>query len=215
MHETNLIQTLSIWILPVLLAITVHEASHGYIADRLGDHTARMLGRLTLNPVKHIDPIGTILMPLVLLMLGGVIFGYAKPVPVDARNFSKPREHMAVVAAAGPLSNLLMAVIWAVFLGLSVHGLNQTWIGYPLSQMAQAGITINLVLMLLNFIPILPLDGGRVLSGFLSPTAALKFSRIEPYGIFILLVLLFTGILGKTLWPIEQWLEGLLIGLAI
>jgi len=214
-NETSLIQTLSIWVLPVLLAITVHEAAHGYVANMLGDKTALMLGRLTLNPIKHIDPISTIILPLVLVMLGGVVFGYAKPVPVDPRNFKKPREHMAIVAAAGPLSNLGMAIGWALLLGLALHGLNQTWIGYPLSMMAQAGITINLILMLLNFIPIPPLDGGRVLSGFLGPMAALKFSRIEPYGLFILLLLLFTGILGKTLWPIEQWLQGLLIGLVV
>lgn len=210
MNEDNIIYAITIWALPVLLAITLHEAAHGWVAKQLGDHTARLQGRLSMNPLRHVDPIGTVLLPIVLLVIGGFVFGWAKPVPVDPRNFKKPREHMALVALAGPMSNLIMAVFWALMLSLAAHALASTWIGYPLSLMAQAGIIINLILMVLNLFPLPPLDGGRIMVGMLKPAMALKYARIEPYGFWILIVLIFTGVLGKLLWPVVGLLEKLL-----
>ena len=210
MNEDNIIYAITIWALPVLLAITLHEAAHGWVAKQLGDHTARLQGRLSMNPLRHVDPIGTVLLPIVLLVIGGFVFGWAKPVPVDPRNFKKPREHMALVALAGPMSNLIMAAFWALMLSLSAHALANTWIGYPLSLMAQAGIIINLILMVLNLFPLPPLDGGRIMVGMLKPAMALKYARIEPYGFWILIVLIFTGVLGKLLWPVVGLLEKLL-----
>jgi Zn-dependent protease len=148
------------------------------------------------------------------VVLGGFIFGWAKPVPVDARNFKKPMQHMAIVAAAGPLSNLLMACFWVIMLALAIHGLDQEfWLRKPLEMMARAGLIINLVLMVLNLLPLLPLDGGRVVAGFMSPTMAMKFMKIEPYGLIILLMLLFTGILGKILGPVVGALESVFYSL--
>lgn len=213
MNEENIIYVITIWALPVLLAITLHEAAHGWVAQKLGDHTARLQGRLSLNPLAHVDPVGTVLLPIILLVIGGFMFGWAKPVPVDPRNFKKPREHMAIVALAGPMSNFIMALFWVVMLSLALHGLASTWIGYPLSLMAQAGVTINLILMVLNLFPLLPLDGGRILVGMLKPVPALKYARLEPYGFWILLALIFTGVLGKLLWPVVGMLEKLLHGL--
>ena len=210
MNEENIIYAITIWALPVLLAITLHEAAHGWVALKLGDHTARLQGRLSLNPLHHVDPVGTVLLPIVLLVVGGFVFGWAKPVPVDPRNFKKPREHMALVALAGPLSNFIMAVFWALMLSLASHTLSSTWIGYPLSLMAQAGIIINLILMVLNLFPLPPLDGGRIMVGMLKPAMALKYARIEPYGFWILIVLILTGVLGKLLWPVVGLLEKLL-----
>lgn len=210
MNEENIIYVITIWALPVLLAITLHEAAHGWVAKRLGDNTASQQGRLSLNPLRHVDPIGTVLLPIVLLVIGGFMFGWAKPVPVDPRNFKKPREHMALVALAGPLSNFVMAAMWTALLSLAVHGLANTWIGYPLSLMAQAGITINLILMVLNLLPLPPLDGGRIMAGMLKPQLALKYARIEPYGFLILLVLIFSTVLGRIIWPVINLLESLL-----
>ncbi len=200
MPEFSLVQKIAVWIVPVLLGITVHEVAHGWIASRLGDKTAFMLGRLTLNPIKHVDPMGTILIPgLLLLMQAGFIFGYAKPVPINWKNLRHPKRDMALVALAGPGSNLLMAIGWALLirLGLSLGGA-----GTALVYMGVAGITINIILMVLNLLPLPPLDGGRVLTGLLPGPWAYRFSRIEPYGFFILIGLLFTGILGAVLWPL-------------
>lgn len=187
-------------VLPVLLAITVHEAAHGYAAKHYGDNTAQMLGRLTLNPIKHIDPVGTILVPLITLMITPFIFGWAKPVPVNTRNFKNMRMGMRMVAIAGPLSNLAMALIWGLVMGLSTH------IGYeyqePLYRMAQYGILINAVLFTLNMLPILPLDGGRFVDTFLPAKQSLQFQKIEPYGTWIILGLLMTGLLGKIMMPV-------------
>jgi Zn-dependent protease len=203
MLDFSLPQKIAIWALPVLFAITVHEVAHGFVARRLGDRTAQMLGRLTLNPLKHIDPIGTVLVPLVMLLLpGGFLFGWAKPVPVDYRNLGNPKRDMAIVAAAGPLSNLLMAIGWVLLLRLSVTFLNTLpWAAQPLFFMAQAGVAINLILMVLNLVPVPPLDGGRVLTGLLPNPQAARFAALEPYGLMIVLALLFTGVLGRLLQP--------------
>ena len=190
MQNTQLLYYITIAPVPIILAITLHEVCHGWVAKQLGDLTASAQGRLTLNPLKHIDPVGTILVPLILVSTTGFLFGWAKPVPVDPRNFKRPRQDMALVAVAGPASNLVMALFWALILSISTHFLSKTWIGYPLSLMADIGITINLILMLLNLLPVPPLDGSRVVAGFLSPAAAYKFDQIERYGFVILLVLL-------------------------
>jgi Zn-dependent protease len=164
-----------------------------------------MLGRLTLNPIKHIDPIGTILVPgLMLLLPGGFVFGWAKPVPVDWRNFKHPKQDMAWVAAAGPASNLVMGLAWALLARLAVDLPADSWIKAPLLFMGVAGIFINTILMVLNLLPLPPLDGGRVLTGLLPARYAYQFARIEPYGFIILLALLMTGILGYVMWPFVQ-----------
>ncbi len=213
MNDFSLIQKIAIWVLPVVFAITVHEVAHGWIALKFGDKTAARLGRLTLNPVKHIDPIGTLIIPGLLLALSsGFIFGWAKPVPVDPRNFKDPLQNMAVVALAGPVANLLMAVIWALWARLGIW-LEIPYFTLPMIYTGIAGITINLVLMLINLLPIPPLDGGRVLVGLLPKSLAIPFSKIEPYGFIILLVLLYTGVIGlilqKPLYLSQQWLTGL------
>ncbi len=202
MMELSLFQKIIIWALPVLFAITVHEVAHGYVAEKLGDKTARILGRLTLNPLKHIDMIGTVLVPLVLLFLGGFIFGWAKPVPINPRNFKNPRRDMALVSIAGPLSNFLMAIIWAVIMKFGLimmgHGIKA---GLPVMLMGQAGIMINLVLMFLNLIPIPPLDGSRVIAAMIPMKWLYYYDRIEPYGFVILILLIFTGVLGWIIGP--------------
>lgn len=200
MPDLSLVQKISIWVVPVLLGITVHEVAHGWLASRLGDKTAFMLGRLTLNPLKHVDPVGTILIPGMLLLLqAGFIFGYAKPVPINWKNLRQPKRDMALVAVAGPVANLLMAFCWALLLRLGVS-LGDS--GMALVYMGVAGISINAILMILNLLPLPPLDGGRVLTGLLPGPMAYKFSRIEPYGFFILIGLLVTGVLGMILWPL-------------
>ena len=202
MDELSLMQRIVVWSLPVIFAITVHEVAHGWVAKQLGDPTAMMMGRLTLNPIKHIDPIGTIVVPLVLLMLGGFIFGWAKPVPVTWENLRKPKRDMALVAIAGPAANLIMAILWALVIKISfLIGGTIDSLAALLLAMGQAGILINVILMVLNLLPLPPLDGGRVATSLLPGPLSYKFSRIEPYGFFILLGLLATGLLGKILWP--------------
>ena len=209
MPDLSLVQKISIWVVPVLLGITVHEVAHGWIARKLGDNTAFMLGRLTLNPLKHVDPMGTILIPGMLLLLQtGFIFGYAKPVPINWKKLRQPKRDMALVAVAGPVANLLMAVGWALLLRL---GLLLGDNGDALVYMGVAGITINAILMILNLLPLPPLDGGRVLTGLLPGPWAYRFSRIEPYGFFILIGLLVTGILGLILWPLISFFMSMMV----
>jgi len=198
----QILYTIAIWAVPVLLAITLHEAAHGWVANKLGDPTARQLGRITMNPLKHIDPMGTIVIPLVLVTLSGFIIGWAKPVPVDPRHFKQPLLDMGLVALAGPMSNLFMACCWAILITVSASALSDSSMGFHLIQMGKAGMTINIILMVLNLLPIPPLDGGRVLAGVLPRDIALSFMRIEPYGMWIILALLVSGILGQILWPI-------------
>ena len=194
----NLVQTVLIFALPVLFAITVHEAAHGYVARHLGDNTAYVQGRVTLNPIKHIDPIGTILMPLILYFAtaGAFLFGYAKPVPVNFGALRRPKRDMVWVALAGPLSNLVQAILWAVaFTLLVAFG----WTERFFLEMCKAGVLVNLVMCAFNLFPLPPLDGGRVLVGLLPPRQAHAVSRIEPYGFFIVLGLVLMGVVTK-LW---------------
>ncbi len=201
MDELTLLQRIVVWILPVVFAITVHEVAHGWMAKKYGDNTASMLGRLTLNPIKHVDLFGTLIIPGLLLLSGtGFIFGWAKPVPVDPRNFKNPRHDMAVVALAGPVSNVLMATGWALIARLGVTiGVQAEAISLPLIYTGIAGISINLVLAMLNLLPIPPLDGSRMLTGILPSYWAWQYNRLERYGFVILLILLYTNVLGKIL----------------
>jgi Zn-dependent protease len=194
----NLIQTVLIFALPVLFAITIHEAAHGYVARHFGDNTAYMLGRVTLNPIKHIDPIGTILMPLMLYFAtsGAFLFGYAKPVPVNFGQLRHPKRDMVWVALAGPLSNFIQAILWALLFTLLVgFGLNERFF----LEMAKAGVLTNLVMWAFNLFPLPPLDGGRVLVGLLPPRQAYALSRVEPWGFFIVMGLVLAGIVS-TFW---------------
>ena len=196
MNELSLIQRIVVWVLPVVFAITVHEVAHGWVAKKQGDKTALMLGRLTLNPFKHIDLLGTIIIPgLLLLSSTGFIFGWAKPVPVDPRNFKNPKKSMAIVALAGPVANLLMAIMWALIARLGVI-IEVEVVSLPLIYMGVAGISINLVLALINLIPIPPLDGSRIVSGILPNKLAWQYNRLERFGFVILLILLWSGGLG-------------------
>jgi Zn-dependent protease len=212
--ELTLIQKIAVFALPVIFAITLHEAAHGYVARYFGDMTAAALGRISANPLKHIDPVGTILVPLVILLtsklLGGgmILFGWAKPVPVNFARLRRPKQDMLWVAAAGPGMNFVMAVFWALMIQLG-HALGSGFASAPLMLMGAAGVFINVILMSLNLIPLPPLDGGRIAVSLLPMKQAMQFARIEPYGLFILLGLIFTGILGIVLWP----LIGLFIGL--
>lgn len=206
MIELSLIQKISVAIIPVLFAITVHEVAHGWVAYQLGDPTAKMLGRLTLNPFKHIDIIGTILVPLLMLHFGGFIFGWAKPVPINSRKFKHFRRDTALVAIAGPLSNFIMACFWGLMLHFTPHS------NLGLSLMCQIGVMINLILCVLNLIPIPPLDGSRVVGSLLPGRLAYYYSRIEPYGFFILLALYFAGILEKIMGPPLDFLLRVFLG---
>ncbi len=199
----TLLQTLTIYAIPVIFAITLHEAAHGYAARYFGDPTAWQLGRITINPVKHIDMIGTLLVPALILFVskGAFMFGWAKPVPVDFNRLGNPKRDMLWVAAAGPGANLAMALGWAALLKLAVV-MPATAYSVPMAEMARAGITVNGVLMLLNLLPLPPLDGGRIAVSLLPPRAAWRFAQVERYGLFILLALLFLGVLDDILTPL-------------
>lgn len=214
----NFIATLAVYALPVIFAITLHEAAHGYVARHFGDPTAYLAGRISLNPLRHIDLVGTIIVPGVLLLLtkvfggGGLLFGWAKPVPVDFSRLRHPKRDMLWVAAAGPGANLAMAIGWALMLKIALSNPDN---GYAeaMAHMSLAGIQINSVLMLLNLLPIPPLDGGRIAVSLLPHRMAWQFSRIEPYGLFILLFLLFAGVLREVLGPLMAVFGQLLLTL--
>ncbi len=205
----SLIQTISVYALPVLFAITLHEAAHGYVAKFFGDNTAQQAGRISINPIRHIDLMGTIIVPLVLLfttklMGSGLLFGWAKPVPVNWSKLRRPKQDMLWVALAGPASNLLMAIAWVLFIRLGIEiglitGRNSFWF-----LMAQAGVQVNLILMALNLIPLPPLDGGRIVFSLLPPKLAWQYGKIEPYGFVILIVLMLTGLLWPIMHPLLQ-----------
>lgn len=212
MQELNNIQLLIVWVPPILLAITLHEVAHGWVALVLGDATAHAQGRLSLNPLRHIDPVGTVLVPAMLYLLGGVVLGWAKPVPVNYRQLHQPRRDMALVAAAGPVANLLMALLWAVLMrvGAVTWAGGFRWLGMPLFFMAHVGILINLVLMVLNLLPVPPLDGSRILISLLPPRGARMLAQLEPYGLLIVLLLLVSGTLSMILEPTAGGLQALL-----
>jgi len=201
----DIIQTIAVYAIPVIFAITLHEAAHGYVARMLGDPTAYQAGRVSLNPARHIDPVGTLLVPVAILLasklIGGsmLLFGWAKPVPVDFGRLRRPKKDMAWVALAGPAANMFMAILWALSLRLLVEsGMQESfW-----SEMAVAGINVNLVLMALNLLPILPLDGGRILFSLLPNRLAWQYSKIEPYGLIIVIVLLVTDVLWLLMQPV-------------
>jgi Zn-dependent protease len=206
MDLAHLVQTISIYALPVIFGITLHEAAHGYVAKHFGDTTAYVLGRVSLNPVRHIDLVRTIIVPLAILLVTswgagqGMLFGWAKPVPVNYHALRKPKRDMMWVAAAGPAANLAMALGWALTAKLALVMPNNYFTD-PLFLISQAGVTVNLVLMLLNLIPLLPLDGGRIVAGLLPTRMADQYARLEPWGFPILLALMFTNVLGIVLGP--------------
>jgi Zn-dependent protease len=211
--EFTTVQKIFIWLIPILLAITLHEAAHGFVAYRLGDDTAKKAGRITLNPFKHVDLVGTIILPVVLFMTTSFIFGWAKPVPVVAEKLRSPKRDMALVALAGPLSNFIMALLWmaAVKLGISLAQ-HDIYAGFPLLYMGKSGVMINLILMVLNLFPIPPLDGSRVLA-FLLPTPwDRRFNQLHPLiGFMIILLLISTGILSTVMTPPLTWLQEMLV----
>lgn len=210
----NFIQTLAISAIPVIFAITLHEAAHGYVARYFGDSTAWKLGRISLNPLRHVDPVGTFLVPGLILLFssGSMMFGWAKPVPVDFGKLRRPKQDMLWVAAAGPAANLLMALGWILLFKLVVDA-EETLYSDALKEMCRVGIGVNGVLMLLNLLPLPPLDGGRIAVSLLPMPAALKFARLEPWGFPILLALLFLGILDDILQPLLNLYFSLLLGL--
>lgn len=221
MEALALWQKILLWFLPVLFAVTVHEIAHGYVALKYGDTTAKEAGRLSLNPLKHISPVGSVIVPALFILFSGFIFGWAKPVPVNQARLHKPKTDMALVAVAGPLSNLIMAILWALLMKVGI------WLSGTSLMLAQiliivgaAGVFINSALMMLNLLPFPPLDGGRILVGVLPKKYGHMISRIEPWGLPILLILIFSGLLGKIVWPMMMtgmaaatYISGLPLGL--
>ena len=211
--DLSLLEIIALYAVPVIFAITLHEAAHGYVANMLGDRTAHMLGRVTLNPIRHIDPLGTLIVPLALLLLtkfagGGLLFGWARPVPVNFNNLRHPRRDMFWVALAGPATNLAMALGWAVLQRLSSDGGPLASEG--LEAMSDFGVVFNIVLLVLNLLPILPLDGGRIALSLLPSAAAARFSRLERYGFIVLIVLLATHVLERVMTPLVIGVHSLL-----
>ncbi|CAM4463100.1 MAG: hypothetical protein LEGION0398_MBIBDBAK_00908 [Legionellaceae bacterium] len=211
MLEMTFIQQLTIWALPILFAITFHEVAHGWVALRCGDKTALMLGRLSINPLNHIDIVGTIIVPGILLMLGGFLFGWAKPVPVNWNNLRKPRRDMMLVALAGPVANLIMVFFWACLAKLGIYLQISPSAKEALFMMGLAGININLLLLFFNLIPLPPLDGSKVILSLLPTKLAWHYSRLENYGLVILFLLLFIGGLNYFLIPIIKYFSHLIL----
>ncbi|MCL6556819.1 MAG: site-2 protease family protein [Burkholderiales bacterium] len=217
MDFDSILREVSVLALPVLFAITLHEAAHGYVARHFGDPTAWAAGRISLNPLRHIDPVGTILVPLVIyfttaLAGQGFLFGWAKPVPVNFSRLRHPKRDMLWVAAAGPGANLVMAILWIMVANVSGN-FPAGGVGEWFYAMAEKGILINVILMVLNLFPLPPLDGGRIAVSLLPNPYAYRFARIEPYGLMILVVLLVTGVLGAVLWPLVVLTTRLLLTL--
>ena len=215
----SLVQTIAVYALPVILAITLHEAAHGYVAKHFGDLTAYQEGRVSLNPLRHIDPFGTIALPLATLAIGGIMFGWAKPVPVNFRSLRRPKRDMLWVAAAGPGANFAMALCWALVMKLASLTPGALWSDFLLA-VGKAGIQVNVIFLVLNLLPVPPLDGGRIVTSLLPHRLAYHYSRIEPYGIFILLGaiiaegLLRVPLLGAILYPPYRFVVGLIHSLA-
>lgn len=205
------LQTLAIYIIPLIFAITLHEAAHAYVAHRFGDDTAKHMGRLSLNPLVHIDLIGTILFPLLGLMAGGFMFGWAKPVPINYARLVNPKKNILWIALAGPLANFFMALVWLLIISLSAY--LSSYFANPISLMAKAGLSINISLMIINLLPILPLDGGRIVYSLLPDKQAYQYSKSERYGMIILLGLLVFGGLSFILQPIYNIIINLLLNL--
>jgi Zn-dependent protease len=221
MEELSTIQKIAVMALPLIFAIVFHEVAHGWVANKLGDHTAKDMGRLTLNPLPHIDLIGTIIMPLMLFLLtdGRMLFGYAKPVPINPYNFKDPKKGMALSSLAGPGVNIAMALIFSFLLRVVMAGLEGNvpepvwgWFATPVTLMLGYGVIINVVLAVLNMIPIPPLDGSRVVYWLLPPKLAAAYYQLERYGMLILMMLIMFGVLGKIMMPVIRPLLGLLLG---
>ena len=215
MSDWSLLQRVAIMALPILFGITVHEVAHGWVASRLGDPTAKMLGRLTLNPLKHIHPVGTVLVPALTMLAGGFLFGWAKPVPVNIARLHRPRRDMVLVARAGPGANLVMGLAWALAARVGLH-YHETLgsLAQPLILMGIAGVFFNSILLVLNLIPLPPLDGSRVVSGLLPRRLAMRYARIERWGLAILLLLLVSGGLSAIMWPVLEPVLHLFSGIA-
>lgn len=206
-EQLTSVQLFVVYFLPIMFAITLHEVAHGYMAYRFGDKTAKLLGRLSINPLRHIDLIGTIIVPMLLMFFGGIIFGWAKPVPINGRNLSNPKKNMAVIALAGPLANVFMALLWAIIAKLAMFGLaSNSSVALPIIYMGFAGIKINIFFAILNLLPLPPLDGGHIIYGLLPNKIAIKYNKLAPYGLFLLLFLLMFGFLSTIIQPIAGFL---------